>query len=288
MSQGMTTRSYGVKEQTLAMDSLDVAAEQIRLVGFAVVAGGLTDGERDQIAERFDRLHDRYVDMYGGLDSLLPIDEHNTIRAPLGFDDAFIALAQNKNILSVVEKLLGNYFILNQQNCIINPCFKEENSNQSHVKPRYNQAFYHRDLPYQHFVCSRPIAINALYCVDPFTVENGATKVIPGTHKQEAFPADETVRALERVVEAPAGSFLVLDCMVFHSGGDNRTSRNRRAVNHVYTLPFIKQQICLKSVFAEREDLDPFLRRLFDMDDQPAAGPADYHTRRRAKLKDPG
>ena len=39
----------------------------------------------------------------------------------------------------------------------------------------HHQSAFHRDLPYQHFTSSRPIAINALFCADEFTNENGAT-----------------------------------------------------------------------------------------------------------------
>jgi ectoine hydroxylase-related dioxygenase (phytanoyl-CoA dioxygenase family) len=44
-------------------------------------------------------------------------------------------------------------------------------------------------------------------------------------------------------VQAKAGSFILLDCMVFHAGGFNNTNLERRAVNHVYNIPYFKQQI---------------------------------------------
>jgi len=86
--------------------------------------------------------------------------------------------------------------VLNQQNGVINPPHSE----------RYNQGAWHRDLPYQHFVSSRPLAINALFCLDQFTIENGATKVLPASHRQEAFPSDDFVQSQATPVTAPAGS----------------------------------------------------------------------------------
>jgi ectoine hydroxylase-related dioxygenase (phytanoyl-CoA dioxygenase family) len=140
-------------------------------------------------------------------------------------------------------------------------------------------------LPYQHFVTSRPLALNALFCLDPFTVENGATKVISGSHRQEAFPSDEAVMALEARVVAPAGSFIVLDGMLFHSGGVNRTAAPRRAVNHVYTLPFIKQQIELPALLGDRYRGDPALERLLDYDNGVASSVAAYYERRKARAR---
>src|SRR3546814_6390326 len=89
----------------------------------------------------------------------------------------------------------------------------------------YGQGLFHRDLPHQHFVSSRPLAINALFCIDAFLEANGATLVVPASHKEERFPTDGIVSATQTPVEAPRGSFLVLDAMVYHSGGVNTTGR---------------------------------------------------------------
>ena len=147
---------------------------------------------------------------------------------------------------------------------------------------RYNQGAYHRDLPYQHFITSRPLAINALFCLDDFTLENGATYVVPGSHKQEAFPSYESVSELEMQITAPRGSFIVLDCMLFHRGGANRTRDARRGVNHVYSLPFIKQQIELPSLIGERFH-DPALKRLLDYGNTPPRDVKAFLSRRRNK-----
>jgi ectoine hydroxylase-related dioxygenase (phytanoyl-CoA dioxygenase family) len=49
--------------------------------------------------------------------------------------------------------------------------------------------------------------------------------------------------AATKKITAKAGSYIVLDCMIFHSGGTNKSLNNRRAVNHVFTMPHIKKQI---------------------------------------------
>ena len=67
------------------------------------------------------------------------------------------------------------------------------------------------------------MAINALFCLDAFTTENGATLVLPATHKQEEFPSDRFVEASAAQVCAPSGSYIVLDCMLYHSGAPNRS-----------------------------------------------------------------
>ncbi len=34
-----------------------------------------------------------------------------------------------------------------------------------------------------------------------------------------------------------------MDCMLFHCGGHNKAARERRAINHAFTIPYFKQQI---------------------------------------------
>lgn len=265
--------SYGVKERAVARDDLDLAVESLRLVGYAVVDSGLSSEEQAAIAGAFEAVRAEREKAYG-LETLRAIDEHNTIRAPLASHELFAKLAHNPRILTICERMFGDAFVLNQQNGVINP-----------PKARYNQGAYHRDLPYQHFISSRPLAINALYTIDQFTLENGATKVVPGSHKVEAFPSEEAIRLLQKDVEAPAGSFIVLDCMTFHSGGANRSDATRRAVNHVYTLPFIKQQINLQTLLGARAGNVEQRARLFDLDNGSAADVEDWYKRRLARLR---
>lgn len=273
MSDISTVPRYGVIQQLPPGDDITRALEKLRLVGYAVLDSGHSADQRAAIADSFDRLRRSVADRVGYA-ALQAIDEHNTIRAPLASDEAFLKLAHNERLLQLCDQVFGGAYMLNQQNGIINP-----------PQERYNQAAWHRDLPYQHFVVSRPVAINALYCIDPFTIENGCTKVIPGTHKEEAFPSDDVVLELQRDIEAPAGSFLVLDCMTYHCGGSNRTSLPRRAVNHLFSLPFVKQQIDFRTLLAGRE-FPERTRCLLGLDDiHPAPDVETYYERRRSRMK---
>lgn len=224
--------SYGILQQNLCDSTLDEVAEQIRSLGYAILDSGYTAPELQSISEEFERTRERYIEIYGEA-KLKSLNEFHTIRSPLTHGgSAFLRLALNENLLSLLRKLIQGEFILNQQNGVINP-----------PQETYNQGAWHRDLPYQHFVSTKPIAINALFCVDDFTFENGATFVLPASHKSEAFPSENYVKKNALQVEAKAGSFIVLDCMIFHAGGFNKTDLERRAVNHLYNIPYFKQQI---------------------------------------------
>jgi ectoine hydroxylase-related dioxygenase (phytanoyl-CoA dioxygenase family) len=259
-------RRYGVLEQLQPTNEVERTCESIRQLGYGVIDGGYDREQLAALADAFDRAQEGHIARHGGVDVLRSIDEHNTVRLPLAHDPLFLKLATNTKILDVCSRLISGYAVLNQQNGIINP----PNGKQ------YNQGAWHRDLPYQHFVSSRPLAINALFCLDPFTIENGATMVLPASHRQEAFPSDLFVKTQASPVAAPAGSFIVLDCMVFHSGGVNTTAVPRRAVNHVYTIPLIRQQIDMPSALGDEFTADSNLRRLLGYNVRQPRSVAEY------------
>ena len=241
---------YGVTQQLRSADETERAHEELTARGFTVISAGFSEPELDALSRDFEQAKHNYVTTFGA-ETLAAAGEPDTIRLMLKWDPAFRNLATNPALIALLRKVMPDYFILNQSNGLIN-----------RPKQDYSQAQYHRDLPYQHFTSSRPLAVNALYCVDDFTAENGATKVIPGSHLTIPFPSDRYIKQHEFTVEAPRGSFLVLDAMTYHSGDENRSERERRAVNHVYTIPMIRQQIAISRELGDL-DLSEEERKLF-------------------------
>jgi ectoine hydroxylase-related dioxygenase (phytanoyl-CoA dioxygenase family) len=170
---------------------------------------------------------------------------------------------------------MGDYIVLNQQNGIVNPPYAQQ----------YNQGLYHRDLPYQHFVSSHPLMVNALFCLDPFTAQNGATYVVPASHKVEDFPSDAAITSCQQQISAPEGSFIIMDSMVFHRGGANATNRARRGINQAYSIPFIRQQIDLPATLGRGYTEDAKIRKLLGYDVQTPTSVAAYHEDRRVRMR---
>jgi ectoine hydroxylase-related dioxygenase (phytanoyl-CoA dioxygenase family) len=273
MSDGL--RTYGIKERLAELDVAGTHAQEIQLVGYSVVEGVVAVEELQRWRDRVDALLLRQTEEGGGVEAMCALGENNTARALLAYDDAFLDLALRSQILEICERLLGDYFILNQQNAVVNPP-----AGQGH-----HQSAYHRDLPYQHFVASRPLALSALVCIDAFTAETGGTVVLPGSHKLEGFPSDVVASRSERVLSAPAGACLVFDSMLFHRSGLNTTALARRAVNHVWTLPILKQQIALPGLIRPELIRDARIARLLGCDSEPAKSVADWISRRRARAR---
>jgi hypothetical protein len=80
--------------------------------------------------------------------------------------------------------------------------------------------------------------VTALFMLDDFAADNGATRVVPGTHRRTAPPAREMAQPAsrhpdERVVTGPAGAVLVFNGHLWHAGRRNDSGRPRRAAQMV-------------------------------------------------------
>ena len=265
---------YGVVERAVAADETSRHAERIRLVGHTVLAGRWTSGEVAGFGQRLDRVLAAQVAEFGGPERMEAIGDALTARCPLVYDDAFLELATFPPLLALCRALLGDYIVLMQQNGVVNPPGRG-----------HTQTAYHRDLPYQHFVSSRPLAVSALFCIDPFRAETGATVVLPGSHRVEAFPSQAVAETLEASVEADAGSFIVFDSMLFHRAGRNDSSGPRRGVNQVFSVPIIAQQISLPTALGGRHADDPALARLLGYETMPPTSVAAWRERRLSRLR---
>jgi ectoine hydroxylase-related dioxygenase (phytanoyl-CoA dioxygenase family) len=262
-------KSYGVKQTTQLQSESDRYREEIIINGFTVVPNVIEESELDEARKRIDQVYAAQVAEMGGEDNLRQINDALVGRCLLAYDDYFLGFATNQKVLGVVGSLLGDYVTLLQQNAVINA-----------PTGAHFQSAWHRDLAYQHFVASKPMVISALYCIDDFSEVTGGTYVLPGSHKMEPFPSHEFVQAHETTMTAKAGSALIFDSMTYHRGGFNRSTGLRRGVNHVFGLPFIKQQISFPQSLKGKYRDDPFLSKFLGYETEAAPGVVEWRMNR--------
>lgn len=272
----MNPKAYG--QLTVAeskQDWLSRAVEDIEVLGYTVLPGLLDETERNMARERVDKLYAQQEKAYGA-ERLAAIGDTWTARAPLLYDDHFLRLATHPSVLQLVGELLGDYFILSLQNAILNNA------------EGHPQAAWHRDLPYQDWVPSRPVAVNVLYALDDFSAASGGTLLLPFSHRLEKLPSWDFFDRHQVVAEAPAGSALVFNSWLVHRAGDNISGRPRRAMNHLYTSPIVKQQYDFPRALNGKWADDPQLARLLGYDSQVAFDDVAWRDRRSARLKQRG
>jgi len=262
---------YGRIEQTRVSNDVARYAEEIGFRGYTVIPDLFSPAELSEWRNKIDSVY-LQQEVEFGREALIAIQELDMCRAPLLYDFDFVRLANHPTILSVVKHFLGDWFILNLQNAIINRPGKI-----------HHQSSWHRDLPYQNWVISRPLAINALFAIDEFSEKTGGTQLVPFTHKTEVLPSDDYIAANRVVASAPAGSAIVFDSMLFHRAGANTSQITRRAVNHLYSTPILKQQYDFPRALEGRQALDPDVARLLGCTSQVPLDDRAWRKARAAK-----
>ncbi|MES2282777.1 MAG: phytanoyl-CoA dioxygenase family protein [Pseudomonadota bacterium] len=264
--------AYGVVEHLPAVDGISEHFANLLVNGYTVLDSGFSDAFLDRIREKMDLIYGTQVADLGGANNMAQIFDTDIARCLLSYDADFIDVACATALREVCERYLGPEFVLMQQNGVTN---RPERENY--------QKKWHRDLSYQHWTSTRPIAMNALLCVDEFTCVNGATHVLPATHHIPPLPTPGFVARNELQIPAPRGAFIVMDAMVFHRAGWNQSSSPRRGINHLIGLPFLAQQIDVPSAIARKGAMvpqDPWIRKYLGYRWAPALDADDWRRRR--------
>lgn len=97
---------------------------------------------------------------------------------------------------------------------------------------------------------------NTLWLLDDFVEDNGATRIVPGTHKSKVLPQDTLANPNlshpeEIKVIAPAGSVVIFNSHVWHGGTTNHTKKYRRSIHSYFCTKDQPQQLNQRTYITE-------------------------------------
>lgn len=99
----------------------------------------------------------------------------------------------------------------------------------------------HRDV--RSWTGDLKLMVNMLVMLDDFTLDNGATYLLTGSHQAPEKPTDEAFFQKSDRAVGKKGSIILFDSMLWHATGENLVGGMRRALTLTFTRPFIKQQM---------------------------------------------
>jgi len=135
----------------------------------------------------------------------------------------------HENVLPVVEKVLDEGCLVSSLSSIaIGP---EETPQPIHADDQLIPLV----KPHVATVC------NTMWALTDFTGENGATRIIPGSHLRDQSP-DFGKHYDSIPAEMKKGSVLIWHGSLWHGGGANRTGERRVGIAMNYCAGFIRQQ----------------------------------------------
>lgn len=203
------------------------AAAEIAEVGYTVLPGVLSEAECDALVEDLERLE---VEL-----GITPANNSFEGRATwriynlLAHGPRFEAIPVHPAVLPVVESVLDRGCLVSSLSSIA-------------IGPGEVAQPIHADdqlipLPKPH----PPTVCNTMWALTEFTEDNGATRIIPGSHLAATNP-DYGAHYDSVPAVMSKGSVLVWHGSLWHGGGANRTQQRRVGIAMNYCAGWIRQQ----------------------------------------------
>jgi hypothetical protein len=167
----------------------------------------------------------------------------------------------------VFQQLVSTPAILGYIGAVLGPEFKLSSLNARSANPMSDSAQpLHADMgaiadDKGYWVC------NTVWMLDDFTEQNGALRVVPGSHRWKRLPDKQHPE--ETLVTGAAGTVVVMNAHCWHGGTANRTERDRRALHAFYCRQDKPQQQHQKVLIPEaiQATFTRELRRVLALDD---------------------
>ncbi|NOT40205.1 MAG: phytanoyl-CoA dioxygenase family protein [Alphaproteobacteria bacterium] len=149
---------------------------------------------------------------------------YNVLAKTRIFDD----LIDHPRLMAALDHIFEPNYLLSQAQII-------------NINPGEDAQPLHSDDGFYKIPRPRPaLGVAAIWAIDAFTAENGATDIIPQSHLWGDGNQASRDRAVPCVM--PEGSVVIFLGTLIHGGGANRTEHGRLAFTNQYCAPWLRTQ----------------------------------------------
>ena len=157
----------------------------------------------------------------------------DNLKQVINATQCFAPYLAEQRILGTANALLGDFVRISCTDCVI-------------TNPGSERGYWHADWPYNatnstHVKAPYPDALmhlSSIWMLTEFSVANGGTFIVPGSHRHTDNPAGETLHGFERdgphpqqiQVSGSAGSVLLYDSRLWHAVAPNVSNEARVAL----------------------------------------------------------
>jgi ectoine hydroxylase-related dioxygenase (phytanoyl-CoA dioxygenase family) len=214
--------AVGITENTLSRAEKEALDKQ----GYLIVPGLLDHQWLEQLRAAFERLLEEHEKANGNHSRQATGTRHVD---GLGYQgELFERVYTHPKLLAAVRHILGDEFRfggLHGRDPL--PGFGQQGLHGDAV-PRYPHE------PYQ--------VVTSLWALDDFTLKNGATRLVPGSHLEGGLPPKDlrqpgSQHPKQIFASTPAGSAIIFNGHLWHSGTQNNSKAPRRALQCIYLAP---------------------------------------------------
>ena len=216
---------------------LKLHLNEIKVNGFTILKDVISEEECDDYKKLLEIDYDKYSSLYFKLKHIskhsLDLKKREKVVYNLHNKNIkWFDLFENKAVLKILDNTLkpGSY-LDNEPYNLLNISARSPQKNNEE-----QQLHLDSNLPGGDF----PIIMIVLWMFDDFTELNGATRVVPGSHKYTSYAENNKKYNSEVSVSAKKGSVLIYNGSLWHGGGINKTDDSRWGLVLGYGRWFIK------------------------------------------------
>ncbi|NKB64890.1 MAG: phytanoyl-CoA dioxygenase family protein [Gammaproteobacteria bacterium] len=207
-------------------------SQSIALSGAAIVLdlveATVIDTVKEELRPHFDQFGSAQRNEFNG---------HHTQRISKILERSLesASLIGNRKLLSIIDQVLLP-FCINYQ--IGSTTGIEIYPGESEQTLHTDDSIYPLSLP------GMELQLSVMWALDDFTEENGATRIVLGSHRWHEPQMVNKVQS-EDIVQAvmPKGAALIYLGSVWHGGGANRSNHLRMGVVNTYSLGWLRQEV---------------------------------------------
>lgn len=183
------------------------------------------------------------------------VDADGSAHHLLAFRGPFLDFLADLPCDDLLREFLGGPYVLNSFGASVNrPTGKSYLHN------------VHRDV--RAFSSDLKLMVNMLVMLDEFTLANGATYLLSGTHLRGETPSSTSLEEVADRAIGRAGDILIFDSRLWHAAAPNRSDAIRRALTLTFTPPFVKPQCDYPRLlgYTRGDDFAPRVREIIGYD----------------------
>lgn len=258
----------------------------------------------DEIKDASPFLRDMRAQGWSRFDSIVPESELKALRAALDeacaqcrevqlrngltntegtahhvlmFEGPFMDFLTRYDLEAQIEAFFQSKYILNSFGAVVT---------------RKDAASYamnpHRDV--RSFTGEFKLILNLLLMLDDFTLENGATYLLSGSHTRPDRPSPEVFARDAYRLTGKAGTICLFDANLWHAAGRNQTDAPRRAITLTFSKGLVKPQFDYIRFFGEQRvaKMEPRLRQMLGWDARVPASLEEWYQPVETRFYKPG
>lgn len=252
------------------MTTTDTYIESMRKDGYCIIENAFPEDFCGEVLDAMHRIQEeKDIRPFGGFAG----DKTVRIMNLLQYDDLFQQVPTQPDALAVLHGYLD-------PECLLSGIDSSEIYPGQTAQPIHTDTWWHDNHRFDF-----PVCVNSIMTLSEFTDANGATRIVPGSHRwtaeEVAFdpsssdfpllpgeqPTGYDVNWKPIAAEAPKGSILMYDSRMMHGGGANVSDKPRPGIISPYVLPWLRQldNFAYAIPLERQKTFSPELRKLIGL-----------------------